>query len=207
MSRWQVVLAAFVTAGLAAAGRAQELQRVEFTPFYGYHFGGGLENGATGEEFEIDDSACYGGMLDFRLSETTQLELHFSRQETELEAEDGLFAGRTLFDIDVDYYHIGGTYILLEGRWQPFVVGTVGATHIDPGVSGNDSLTRFSLGVGGGVRFFPTEHFGVYLAGRGLFTFIGSDVYFRSADGETTITIDSDGLWQAELQAGVIFAF
>jgi len=207
MGRWWVVLVACLVVGPAAAGRARELQRFEFTPFYGYHFGGGLEDSETGEEFDIGDSACYGGLLDIRLTETKQLELYFSRQETELESEHGLFAGETLFDLDIDYVHVGGTYVLHDDWWQPFVVGTLGATHIDPDASGSDSLTRFSIGIGGGVRLFPTEHFGIYVAGRGLFTFIGSDVYFRSADGETTLKINSDGLWQAELQAGVIFAF
>jgi opacity protein-like surface antigen len=201
--RW-VVWAAAVMVGLSQAGYAAN---IEITPFYGYRFGGELKDADTGEEFDIDDSSCWGGMLDIRLSEITQLEFYFSRQETEIKSDDGLFDGQTLFDLDVDYYHIGGTYTFLPGRWQPFVAGTLGATHIDPDASGTDSLTRFSLGLGGGVRFFPTEHLGLYLAGRGLLTFIESDTLIRSESGRATVQVDSDGLWQVELQAGLVFAF
>ncbi len=204
--RW-IVLAAFASVAFCGTTSAEGLKTVEFTPFYGFTLSGGIEDADTGEEFEIDDSASWGGILDIRLSEGTQLEFFFNRQETELESEDGLFSEDTLFDLDIDYYHIGGTYILIDGQWQPFVVGTLGATHFAPDASGSDSLTRFSVGLGGGVRFFPTEHFGLYFAGRGLFTFVGTDTFIESESGSLTIEIDGGGLWQFLLQAGVIFAF
>lgn len=195
---------AFVAVGLCRAGYAQTF---EFTPFYGYTFSSGLKDTDTGEEFKVDDSDCYGGTLDFRLSEMTQLEFLFSRQETELRSDEGLFTGQTLFDLDVDYYHVGGTYLILDGPWQPFVVGTLGATHLNPDASGTESLTRFSIGLGGGVRYVPTRHLGLYLAGRGFLTFIDSHTLWRSESGATTIETDANGLWQFQLQAGLIFAF
>jgi len=206
--RW-IVLAACAVIGLGSAARAQELKGVELTPFYGYSFSGGLKDADTGEDFDIDDAACYGGMVDVRVSENKQIEFFLSRQETELQSDEGLFGGPSLVDLDIDYYHLGGTYILLtDESWQPFVVATVGATHIAPDAPDSDSLTRLSLGIGGGVRFFPTENFGLYLAGRGLFTFLGGgDTLIESEGGSLTIEIDSDTLWQAQLQAGVIFAF
>lgn len=203
--RW-IVLAVCAAVGLCRPAHALDLKTVEFTPFYGFSFSGGLDDADTGEEFDIDDSACWGGILDVHLSEGTQLEFFFSRQQTELESDGGLFADETLFDLDIDYYHIGGTYILIDRSWQPFVVGTLGATHLAPEASGFDSLTRFSLGLGGGVRFFPNEHFGLYLAGRGLFTFVGDNTSIESESGSLAIEIDG-GLWQVLLQTGVIFAF
>jgi len=204
MSGRRILAIALVAVGLCRAGYAQ---KIEFTPFYGYSFSGQLKDADTGEEFEIGDSDSYGGMLDIRLSEMTQLEFFFSRQETELESDEGLFAGRRIFDLDVDYYHVGGTYIFLQGPWQPFVVGTLGATVLDPDASGMDSVTRFSMGLGGGVRYFPTRHLGLYLGARGFLTFIGGDALFRSESGAATIEVDADGLWQVQLQAGLIFAF
>jgi hypothetical protein len=57
------------------------------------------------------------------------------------------------------------------------------------------------------VRFFPTKHLGLYLAGRGLFTALDGDATFRSESGDATVRIRSDGFWQVELQAGLVFAF
>lgn len=207
MSGRGIVWVACAATALATAARAQELKTVEFTPFYGYCFSGGLEDDDTGQDYDVDDAGAYGGMVDLRLNEMTQLELFFARQETEVDADDGLFADETLFDMDIDYYHIGGTYIVLDGPWQPFVVATAGATHLDPDLSGSDSITRFSAGIGGGVRFFPTENLGLYLGARGLFTFFGDGTSIESESGSLTVETDSGGLWQILLQAGVIFAF
>lgn len=204
--RWMLVVVC-VAAPVARARYLDEVQAVQFTPFWGYRFSGGLEGEDEDEEYEIDDTDCWGGMLDFRLTDSTQLEFYFSRQETEVEAKNGLFTGETLFDMDVDYYHFGGTYILPSESWQPFVVGTIGATRLDPDAPGGDSLTRFSLGIGGGLRYFPLENLGLYVAARGVFTFVEGEVLFRSEGGEATVKVDSDGLWQAELQAGLVFAF
>ena len=196
--------AACLGAGLAPAAYADILQ---ISPFYGYRFGGEFEDADTGARLKFRDSSCWGGVFDIRLSEETQLEFYYSRQETELKRDEGLFASTTLFDLDVDYYHLGGTYALSYGPWQPFVVGTLGATHLAPDAPGTDSLTRFSLGLGGGVRFLPTKHLGLYLAGRGLFTSLEGDLAYRSESGDAMVRIDSDGFWQVEFQAGLVFAF
>jgi len=202
-ARW-TIWAACLVAGLAPAGYADILQ---ITPFYGYRFGGEFEDAHTGARLKFRDSASWGGILDVRTSPETHLEFYYSRQETELRRDEGLFASTTLFDLDVDYYHLGGTSGLRYGPWEPFVVATVGATHLAPAPPGTDSLTRFSLGLGGGLRFFPTKHLGLYLAGRGLFTALEGDLAYRSESGDTTLRIDSDGFWQVEFQAGLIFAF
>jgi hypothetical protein len=180
--------------------------QVEITPFYGYQFGGSFEDSETGQTYDLANGPCAGGMLNVHLNEISQIEFYFSRQETELQSE-GPFPTSTFFDLDVDYYHIGGTLLVLDDAWQPFVVGTLGATHLSPEPSSIGSLTRFSVGLGGGVRYFPTENFGLYLAGRGLFTSIDSDTHIVIDSGSTAVDIVADGLWQAVLQAGLILRF
>jgi hypothetical protein len=191
---------------LVLCGEVGAQQKIEFTPFYGYAFRAGLKDADTGRTFRVDDSDCYGGMLDIPLSDMTQLEFFFSRQETRFESTAGLFDEQTDLDLDLDYYHIGGTYLILQGPWQPFVVGTVGATHFGPDAAGMESLTRFSIGLGAGLRYFPIEHLGVYLTARGIFTTMKEgDAVFRSES--TNVTVDARGFWQPVLQAGLIFAF
>jgi len=41
---------------------------------------------------------------------------------------------------------------------RPFVLASVGATHLSAG--GTLSFTRFSFGIGGGIRLYATRHFG-----------------------------------------------
>ena len=39
-----------------------------------------------------------------------------------------------------------------EGKLRPFVVGTLGVTYMAPKGAGLDSVTKFSLGLGGGAK-------------------------------------------------------
>jgi hypothetical protein len=182
------------------------LGQIEITPFYGYQFGGGFEDEETGKDYDLSGGPCVGGMVDFHVNEISQVEFYYSHQETELEAGRP-FPSSSFFDMDVDYYHLGGTLLLSDEQLQPFVVGTLGLTHLSPEPSAFGSLTRFSLGFGGGVRYFPTENLGLYLAGRGLYTFVEGDTHITIESGTSTIRIEANGLWQAVLQAGAIFRF
>jgi len=178
----------------------------DFTPFLGFQFGGNFEDSATGQRYDIDSGSAAGAMLSFDLSDISQLEFYFSRQQTELQP-DGLLATEPTVDLDIDYYHVGGTMLMSEGHWQPFVVGSLGATHLSPESSSARSLTRLSLGLGGGLRYRPNEHIGLYLAARGFLTFIDSQTHITITSGSTTVQMNTDGLWQGILQAGLILRF
>ena len=169
-------------------------------------FGGSFEDEETGQDYDLSGSACAGAALNINVNDISQVEFYYSHQETELEAGSP-FPTSTLFDMDVDYYHLGGTVLINDEQWQPFVVGTVGATHLSPEPSSIGSLTRFSVGFGGGVRYFPTKHLGLYVAGRGFFTFIDSDTHITVESGTTTVQIRANGLWQGLVHAGLIFHF
>ena len=178
----------------------------EIAPFIGFQFGGDFQDSATGQRYDISSGSAAGAMLSFDLSDISQLEFYFSRQQTEVEGP-GLFPTEILFDLDIDYYHLGGTLLMSEGPWQPFVVGSLGATHLSPESSSAGSLTRLSLGLGGGLRYLPNEHLGLYLAARGFLTFIDSQTHITIRSGSTTIQMNTDGLWQGILQAGLILRF
>ncbi|UCD50521.1 MAG: outer membrane beta-barrel protein [Phycisphaerales bacterium] len=202
MRHGTILLAACLAAWSPQLCQAQ----VEVTPFYGYQFSGSFQDEETGEEYDLSGSACVGGLLDVYVSDISQVEFYYSHQETELEAGSP-FPTSSFFDMDVDYYHLGGTLLIDDEKWQPFVVGTLGLTHLSPEPSSIRSLTRFSLGFGGGARYFPTKNLGLYLAGRGLYTFIEGDTHIRIESGSTTVRIEANGLWQAVFQAGAIFRF
>jgi hypothetical protein len=182
------------------------LGQIEITPFYGYQFGGGFEDEETGDDYDLAGGPCVGGIVDFYVNEISQVEFYYSHQETELEAGRP-FPSSSFFDMDIDYYHLGGTLLLSDEQLQPFVVGTLGLTHLSPEPSEFGSLTRFSLGLGGGVRYFFTENLGLYLAGRGLYTFVEGDTHITIESGSSTVHIEAKGLWQAVFQAGAIFRF
>jgi opacity protein-like surface antigen len=188
---------------------------VEITPFAGYTWGGQFTDSITDTTLNVDEGANYGVMVDINMEDTNQedqaeraqVELYFSHQATSLRTDNGLFTGNPLFDLHIDYYHIGGTYGEDYGRVWPFLVGTLGVTHMVPQGPGLDSLTKFSLSLGGGVKLFATDRVGLRLEGRWFGTlFNGSSSVFCS-DGKCAINVQGDMFSQFVANAGIIITF
>lgn len=198
----QVVCLALLTSTSALA----EQYGVEITPFGGYQFGGDFDDIETGADLELDETSAYGLMVDVDLDWERQVEVYFSRQETELQVESGEFPSSRLFDVDVSYYHVGGIYMWDYDAFRPFVVGTLGLTHFHPDLSGGNSETDFSMALGGGVKVMPTRYFGFRFEGRGFATFVDSSTSIYCADG-CTVFFSSDVFTQFQVTAGVVFRF
>ena len=181
-------------------------QNFEVTPFAGYRFGGDFEDSVTGFGLDIDDSESYGLILGFNMSPETQLEFLYSHQSTKIEPK-GLFSPTSLTDLDMDYYHLGGSYIWNPKKnLRPFIQASLGATHLNPDRAGLGSETRFSFGIGGGVKYFFTKHIGLRLDGKALATVLNSNSAIFCSGG-CTVRIQGSTLWQFEGGLGVIFAF
>jgi len=180
---------------------------LELTPMWGYTFDGEFEDWKTGEILKIADGSSMGFRIAYDYGYNSQIEFLYSHQETELTGGD-LFPRDALFSLDVDYYHIGGSLFWDRGsELEPYFTGTLGLTHFNPQDSGVNSLARFSMGLGGGVRYFPVRRFGLYTGARGMVTFVNSDFYVYSGESGTYVKIIADDVWQFQVYAGLIFVF
>lgn len=182
-------------------------QRFELTPFVGYRFGGGLDDFDFGDDFDFEDTDSLGVVLSFAINQSAFIELLYSIQETGLEEEGGFFGDQPLFDVDIEYWHIGGLYQWNIGQVKPFVVATLGITEFDPGPATLSSETRFSAGLGGGAKFMFGNHFGFRIEGRGFTTFVDNDNDIFCDSQHCYGYRDTTFLWQLEARAGVVLAF
>ncbi len=186
---------------LAAPAQAQEL-----TPFTGVRYGGGFEDANTATKFEVADTSSYGLLLDFDLEPDKQIEIFLSRQDTHL-STTGLFTGDPLFDLTIDYYHIGGLYMLSAGeRVRAFASGTLGLTRMAPKRSDRTTENRFSLALGGGLKVFLTKELGLRFDVRGIYTALNADAAIF-CDSGCAIRVRSDGFWQTEAGAALLLRF
>src|SRR5690349_18336327 len=98
----------------AGAPRASEnLPLFEITPFVGLRVGGDFRLEDPKRKVGVDGSDSLALALDLRIDQTSQYELFYSHQSTNLDRDP------TLGDVDVDieYLHIGGS-VALEGENQ-----------------------------------------------------------------------------------------
>jgi hypothetical protein len=84
------------------------------------------------------------------------------------------------------------------------VLASVGATH----VSGSTSIdfTRFSFGIGGGIRFYPSRHYGFKIQAEWVPVFADPTVAFICGGG-CVVHVGGTASSQGEVLAGPIFRF
>ena len=189
--------------GVAGAGWG-----LEITPYAGYTIGGSFEDNTTGTTLDVKEGGNFGLVLGLPDTPETQYELFYGFQRTKVTGE-GTSGGDTLFDLDIHYLHLGGTYMFPGEKVRPFLSGGLGATHFVPHGSGLNQKTYFSLSLGGGVKIPISGHVGLRFEGRGFLTILPdtTEIFCVSSGGAACrVKVQGDVLGQVLLMAGITFS-
>jgi hypothetical protein len=182
-------------------------QTVEITPFGGYRVGGDFYELATGQPIDTDGAPSAGLLVNVEFGPRTdglKIEGLFTRQDTRLDVRPSPLEPPIRVKVIVDHAQVGGIQEFGRGRARPFLSGLLGITrYAAPG----DTEVRFSMGAGGGVKLFASEHFGLRLDGRAYVTFVDADVSGVCGGLGCVLGFDTSTVWQADFTAGAIFAF
>lgn len=180
---------------------------VELTPFAGFRFGGTFTDNTTGIDLDVDEGGIFGVILGLPATPESDYELFYSFQKTELKG-GGILSGDTLFDLDIHYLHVGGTYLFQGEKVRPFISGGLGLTYFSPDAPGLDSKVYFSLSLGGGAKIPISKRVGLRLEGRGFMTILpdNTDIFCVSSGGAAcAVKVQGDVFGQFELLAGISF--
>jgi hypothetical protein len=181
--------------------------KYSMSPFAGYRFGGRLTLADTNTALDARNHMSYGVALDVATDTETQYELFYSRQSTSLSAPSP-----TPSNTVIEYLHVGGTVNIGESpRFQPYFIGTLGATRFSPdSPAGNDRI-YFSGSLGGGLRVPLNSHLALRLEARGFATFFSSHtaVFCRSGQAGGVCLIHGSGstFFQGDALAGLSYTF
>ena len=176
----------------------------EISPFYGYRWGGDFET-PGGQKLDLEGDRAYGLSLDYspNAGADVKLELLWSRQESGVDLHE--LGGANRLRVTVDEFQIGGVLETAYGQLHPYITGLMGASLFGP--QGSDSEVRFSLSIGGGVKFFLFRNLALRAHVRGYCTIVESDSAFISTGGVTVARFSGSSLWQGEVSGGITLAF
>jgi len=142
--------------------------RFEVQPFVGYKFGGSVPVGSNSLDIAkigFDSSMNYGVSATFNATESLGFEFAWNRQATNAVGRlNGGGDHPEKFDANLDQYH--GNFVLTfspDEKLRPFLLFGAGVSRA---AAGGDSRSNFSFAVGGGVKYFFTDHMGVRLQAR-----------------------------------------
>lgn len=190
---------------------AQEPEpRYEITPFAGYRVGGEFDDRDDFISLEAGESNAWGITVNGRADQNTQWEVLYARQSTDVDTL-AVVPGSPALDLDIDYLHIGGTYLFDSQPGQPYIVATLGATRFDPEPSRYDAKTYFSGSLGAGWKIALGRRLGLRFEARGFATFLDTDTSLfcesTEAGGSCLIIGSGDVFAQWEARAGLSFRF
>jgi hypothetical protein len=204
-SSWRLVQ--FILAAAAAAAvslpAVAVAQNFEIAPFAGLRFGGSFTNPDTGDSQDLDASLSYGLTLGIGLAEVPgQVQILYSHQDTSMALSGGGSAGS--LDVDVDVIQIGLLEEFGGPKLRPFLMGTLGATRFNADGYGAD--VNFSLGMAGGVKYYPVNWLAlrVDLRGYGTITEASGAVF---CSGGCVAVYSGSMIWQGELTGGFVVSF
>lgn len=206
--RLPLLAAALILSSALFPGEAGAEWGLEITPYAGYSIGGSFDDNTTGANLDIKEGGSFGLVLDLSDSPDTQYELFYGFQRTKVTG-GGTFGGDTLFDLDLHYLHVGGTYMFTGDKVRPYIVGGLGATHFVPHGSGMNRKTYFSISLGGGAKVPISDRVGLRLEGRGLLTVLpdATEIFCVSSGGAACrVSVKGDVLGQVLLTAGITFS-
>ncbi len=179
---------------------------MELSGFAGYRWGGNFKDPVSDERLELDDDGSVGLVLNIDHDANTEWEFLFSHQSTRLRPAP-LFTGASRIDLDVSYLSGGGIYVWRAPKVEPFLGAGIGIAHFSPQDSRYDSETRALLSLTGGYRFRLTDNIGVRLEARGYYSLLNTNAAVFCGNGGCIARVDSSGLTQAEINAGLSVRF
>jgi hypothetical protein len=185
--------------------------KLELTPFAGYQFGGKLR--MYQGDLKFKDNMNYGLVLDYEIATDSKLEFLWAQMNTTAEFRPyyGWEEYRGSFDLDINYFQIGGVREINNGQVRPFGAFTLGATYFHPKDNIVSDSWQFSMTLGGGAKIWLSDRVGIRLQGRLLMPmyFTGVGIYAGIGTGGASGGLGVGAgatVLQGDLSAGLMIA-
>jgi hypothetical protein len=206
-----VLLIMFSPALCAQEQPEAELQRFDFSPFIGYRtslsFSTSPYAGGTSPNAVIDTSPSYGFSFGVRSREEDLVEVRWIRQDSYVQLED-IVNPPPRQRIILDQFHLDCSHEPFVEDWptwaRPFVLASVGGTHVSNAAS--TSFTRFSFGIGAGMRFYPSRHLGFKIQAEWVPVLADPQIALACGKG-CMLHVGGTASSQGEVVAGPILRF
>lgn len=183
--------------------------RIDVTPLIGYRtsisFPTLTDASGQGTNAVLSEKPSYGFAAGVRLNEEDLVEIRWARQSSDIRLADAnVPSGKVV----LHQIHLDCTHEFIMDDWpmwiRPYIIGSVGGTHIGGG--GNQAFTGFSLGLGTGLKLYFTRHIGFRFQVEWLPIVTSTQGAFACGTG-CIVHLHANGVSQGEVVAGPVFRF
>lgn len=183
--------------------------RFDVTPLFGYRssiaFPTTQSLPAQGTSAVLSETPSYGLAAGIRLDEEDLIEVRWARQGSDVHFANNPASAKVV----LQQIHLDCTHEFIMDTWpmwvRPYVIGSVGGTHIDGG-SGSP-FTRFSFGLGTGLKVYVTRHVGLRFQVEWLPIVVNPEVAAFVCGTGCIVHLSATAVSQGEIVAGPVFRF
>lgn len=176
---------------------------IELSGYTGWMLGGkvNLYNGSL----KIEDGQNWGITLSLPVAPGMKAELMYNRLVSDLTVREYGNAPYVYTKVATQYFHVGAVKELMsEGMVRPYGTGSLGTTIFSDQEGFDSDKWRFSIGLGGGLKIFPTERIGFRLQARMLVPLYFNGIWFGTGGAGVST---SSSIVQGDFTGGIILAF
>ncbi len=136
-------------------------QKVEITPQYGYQFG--AKYSYHGGYVKFQDSDQYGLTFGINAADDITIEFMWAQQNSKISVQDFILYPKEtdLTDVKVNHYQLGAIHMFADDQARPFIGLSAGWSTWNPEVEKYQSITTFTMGITGGLKYFFTDRIGL----------------------------------------------
>jgi opacity protein-like surface antigen len=210
-----LTLAASLAAVAPAAAQYVQIQSFEVTPFIGVRMGGTFEiepGGPALVEASLEDAQSLGFSAGVRFDELSLVEFRWSRSTSALRFGAPFAAlGASVGDVTLNQFHADFTreFPIREVKGlRSFMTGSLGVTHLG---AADDGFTRFSFGLGAGLKQFLGSRFAIRAEAQWLPIVVEPSVSGFACGtiqfGGCLVVLNGELVQQFQLSVGPVFRF
>jgi len=174
-------------------------QTVEITPFTGYTFDHSFP--IFGGRARLGGGQTFGGMLGFRVNDFLEVETLYSFQNGTSTARSTAIQNDVRASTNVHYAMIGANRLFPTSPQMAFFTGAkVGAGILSFPEGDYRDISRFTVGLNGGVKYFVSDNVGLRVQANLMMPIsnVGASLWW-SPGGGTQVGLNS---WSSVIQFG-----
>jgi hypothetical protein len=174
-------------------------------------FGGWLWTGSAGyyNNIKVDDLGNYGIRAGVSPGDEMLVEFEWNHTETTLHGNDYITGVKYDEDVKMNYYLLGFNKELSEGPAVPFGLFNVGVLNVK-GVESTTYINEnfFTIGLGGGLKYYFSDHIGIRLQARLFLPMQFAGVGFGCGGGGCGSSVSGyTNTVQGDFTGGIILKF
>ena len=174
-------------------------QYVDILPYYGYQFASNVDvwYGSTAGRLHINPAGNYGVGLDLVIPHNDiAISFSFTNSQTSITFRENFQPEEELFDVSQQYYMFGINKEVDMDKIRPFGGLILGWTTLNPDDPDNPSrsnITKFTVGLRGGIKFFISDRIGLFARARLLMPvqWAGGGIWFGGGGAGTSLSVGS----------------